>query len=93
MAVPTVSEFLAQYSEFAAADTALIQANIDFAALMTPEGTWGSLHMQGIMARTAELLAESPAGRQLRIKGEKRSIYRRRIEMLQRIVAGGIRAY
>lgn len=57
MAVPTPTEFLQRFPEFANQASLVIAGAINEAALSTPESVWDTLHNTGVGYLAAHLLA------------------------------------
>lgn len=57
MAVPTPTEFLQRFPEFANQASLVIAGAISGAALLTPESVWGDLQTEGILHLAAHKLS------------------------------------
>lgn len=57
MAVPTRTEFLARFPEFAELSTSVVDSALAEAGRATPTATWGSVHTEAVAYFTAHLLA------------------------------------
>ena len=86
---PTPAEFVARFPEFTGAPTDLVQAKIDDAVQRTDAGVWGDLWLQGVVYRTADLLAKSPFGRTMKMVADGRSVYWDDLQTMVRRVAAG----
>jgi hypothetical protein len=90
----TAAEFRARYPEFTSASDALVLAALAEAEAAVTESVWGALYTEGLGLRAAMVLASSPQGRQIRIKGgDRATIYERRFRELTSVVACGKRFF
>jgi hypothetical protein len=88
----TVTDFIELYPEMCEAGTPLITAKLAEATLMVDASVWGDKADMGVGLTCAELLAHSPYGHSARlVDKEGDTVYRRRLEMLKRLVSGGFR--
>jgi hypothetical protein len=89
----TYASFIAEFPEFDGAGyEAVVTARLVTAALQTPEDVWGNLRDDGIKWLTADLVARSPQGRELRlVNRENDSIYSVERRRLEGIVSSGYR--
>ncbi len=89
--VPTVAEFLLEYPTFTNAPTTLIQAKLNDAVSRTNLAVWGDKYTQGVMLRTADLLAKTPEGRRMRlVQADGKSIWDDDLRSLVRLVSVGV---
>jgi hypothetical protein len=63
----TAASFLLAKPEFAKAGTAQIAAALDFAELETSDEAFGDSRDYAVILKTADILAQSPAGRDARL--------------------------
>jgi hypothetical protein len=89
MAAPTRAEFRDLHPEFNACPDAIVQAALDEAALDTPEGLWEERHFAGVRWLAAELLAQQPNAKELRLKGTDATFYTKRRADLAALVHTG----
>jgi hypothetical protein len=93
----TLEAFLTRFPEFKSADTALVMANLNDAALMIDSGVWGVQAAVGHGFLTAHRLALSPFGQQARLVlsdkkgGAPKTTYKAHYDELCRIVGSGFR--
>ena len=84
---PTSAAFKAAFPEFNGAPDPLVSAKIADAAGRTGD-VWGDLWLQGVMYRTADLLAKSPFGRGMRLVLDSgKSVYWDDLQKMVRRVA------
>lgn len=88
---PTPAEFIAEFPEFVGAPTPLVQAKINNAVERTSTTRWGTLWRQGVMYRTADLLAKSPFGRKMKlVNKDGTTAYTADLKtMVRRVAIGG----
>lgn len=92
MTIPSLAEFRSEFPEFANASDPLVQAKLDDATDRTSASAWGTgrKRRQGIMLRTADLLAKSPFGRKLRMVMKDGSTpYTEDLRRMVRVAAAG----
>lgn len=89
MAAPTLAEFRALHAEFDAAPDAIVQAALDEAELGTPEDPWGDRQFAGVRWLAADLLAQLPNAKEMRIEATGTTLYRARRDDLEAIVYTG----
>jgi hypothetical protein len=63
--------FLAQYPEFSASDTALVDVMLAAAATQLGQVYWGSYYDQGHGLLTASMLARAPEGQTSRLQSQQ----------------------
>jgi hypothetical protein len=90
--IPTVADFKAAFPEFKNAPEDLVQSRINFAVQRTDAERWGDLYAQGVMFRTADLMAKSPFGRPMQlVDKDGETDYSRDLKTMVRRVACGLR--
>lgn len=91
--MPTVAEFKIAFPEFRSALDSLVQAKLDSAARQTDACVWGNTYLDGVMTRTADMLARTPFGKQLQLANrDGTTVYTADLERLEQAAAVGIRA-
>lgn len=89
----SVSQFKAEFPEFANADTALVQAKLDHSYARLNAEVWGDYLDLGAKYLTAKLLALSPFARSLQLVSKAgKTIYDDEYLTLKRSVASGYRS-
>jgi hypothetical protein len=89
MAVPTLGEFRALHPEFDAASDVSVQAALDEAELDTPEDIWEERQFAGARWLAADLLAQMPNAKELRLQKTGTTFYRDRRNDLAVLVHTG----
>jgi hypothetical protein len=89
MAVPTLGEFRALHPEFDAMGDAMVQAALDEAALDTPEDIWEERQFAGARWLAADLAAQHPTAKELRLQSTGTTCYRARRDELAALVHTG----
>ena len=59
----TLADFRGRFDEYAGASDALVQVNLDAAALRTPAKVWGDIEDEGVLWLAAYLLSLDPRAR------------------------------
>lgn len=94
--IPSTSDFLASYPEFAAAPPAQLAAKLADAAARTNADVYqtGALATQAVMLRAAILLVKSPDGRAMRLENpEIVTAWDRELKQMQRAACIGLRVF
>lgn len=86
MATLALATFRAEFPELDGAPDGLVQAKLDEAHRSYSEGLFGARYLDAVKYRTAELVAASPLGTDLRVaKGSPETLY---TAPLQAVLAG-----
>lgn len=90
--MPTLSDFRARFPEFAKTSDALIQSQMDGAALECNEDSYGNLYSEAVLYLTAHRIASSPYGQTSRSKDAgKTTTYQINFERIQALTDVGLR--
>jgi len=88
----TAQTFKDAYPEFENLGDTYIETKITSAELLCPDAIWGDFADQGVMLRTAQQLALSPPGRDLKlVSDDGKTVYDAELMRLRTIVSSGNR--